>query len=144
MAISLATRQAYTEVNKFLELLPEEQRNIIPKELRNFFKMERDAKYKKEILPNVPIKDQNLKKETLAIIALLNLQYWCKDEEEKKRLKEIYLNNEKKYQEFLQSQFNSNELFEKKETPKNSVSVVETKETFWRKFINKIKNIFSK
>ena len=37
------------------------------------------------------IENQKLKEETLGIIALLNLQYWCEDENEKKRLKEVNL-----------------------------------------------------
>ena len=34
----------------------------------------------------MPIAKQLLKTETLSIIALLNLQYWCEDEREKARL----------------------------------------------------------
>ena len=96
--ISIKTRQAYSEIDEFLGLLSEEQRNEIPQKLRNFFKEEKDQEYFKNIDKYIPIKDQNLKEETLAIIALLNLQYWCKDEEEKKRLQMIYAQNEKKYQ----------------------------------------------
>ncbi len=51
--------------------------------------------YSKEIKPNQPIKDQNLKEETLALIAMLNLQYWCEDEKEKQRLNWKILNLEK-------------------------------------------------
>ena len=40
--------------------------------------------------------------ETLAIIAMLNLKYWCEDKNERERLKQIYRNNEKEYQELVQ------------------------------------------
>ena len=80
MSVSIKTRQAYSEIDEFLGLLSEEQRNEIPKKLREFFKEEKDTEYIKNIDRNIPIKEQNLKEETLAIIALLNLQYWCKDE----------------------------------------------------------------
>ena len=76
-------RQAYTEIVNFIELLDEYNRNKIPKKLMEFFKVEKDNNYTKVIDPNVPIKEQNLKKETLALIAMLNLQYWCEDEKEK-------------------------------------------------------------
>ena len=95
MGVSIKTRQAYSEIDEFLELLSEEQRNEIPKKLRDFFKKEKHTEYVKNIDKDIPIKDQNLKEETLAIIALLNLQYWCKDEKEKKRLKSVYAQNEK-------------------------------------------------
>ena len=61
----------------------DEQRDKIPQKLREFFKEERDTNYIKGINPTKPIKNQNLKEETLGIIALLNLQYWCEDENEK-------------------------------------------------------------
>ena len=114
MNVSMKTRQAYSEIDEFLGLLNEEQRNKIPKKLRELFKKEKDQNYKKGINPKVPIKNQNLKEETLGIIALLNLQYWCEDESEKQRLKEIYAKNEKVYQEMLQVAFNPDDIFKKK------------------------------
>ena len=107
------TRQAYSEMDEFLGLLSEEQRNEIPKNLRDFFNKEKDKEYFKNIDKNIPIKEQNLKEETLAIIALLNLQYWCKDEEEKKRLQKIYKQNEEKYKNILYENYNPDNIFKK-------------------------------
>ena len=142
MGVSINTRQAYSEVDEFLGLISNEHRNKIPKKLREFFREEKDTNYIKGINPNVPIKNQKLKAETLGIIALLNLQYWCEDENEKKRLKEVYAKNEKRYQEYLQVQFNPNEIFKKKEPTQESLSIVEYKESIIKKLVNKIKNIF--
>ena len=142
MGESINTRQAYSEVDEFLGLISNEHRNKIPKKLREFFREEKDTNYIKGINPNVPIKNQKLKEETLGIIALLNLQYWCEDENEKKRLKEVYAKNEKRYQEYLQVQFNPNEIFKKKEPTQESLSIVEYKESIIKKLVNKIKNIF--
>lgn len=142
MGVSINVRQAYSEIDEFLELISNEQKNKIPKKLRNFFREEKDANYIKKINPQIPIKNQKLKEETLAIIALLNLQYWCENEEEKQRLKEMYAKNEKTYQEHLQVQFNPNEIFKKKENITESSSIIEYKESIIKKLINKIKNIF--
>ena len=142
MGVSINTRQAYSEVDEFLGLISNEHRNKIPKKLREFFREEKDTNYIKGINPNVPIKNQKLKEETLGIIALLNLQYWCEDENEKRRLKEVYAKNEKRYQEYLQVQFNPNEIFKKKEPTQESLSIVEYKESIIKKLVNKIKNIF--
>ena len=79
MGVSINTRQAYSEVDEFLGLISNEHRNKIPKKLREFFREEKDTNYIKGINPNVPIKNQKLKEETLGIIALLNLQYWYGD-----------------------------------------------------------------
>lgn len=142
MGVSINTRQAYSEVDEFLGLISNENRNKIPQKLREFFKEEKDSNYVKGINPKVSIKNQELKEETLGIIALLNLQYWCQDEKEKQRLKEVYEKNEKEYQEQLRIQFNLNEIFKKKENIKECVAIVEYKESIIRKIINKIKNIF--
>ena len=142
MRVSINTRQAYSEVDEFLELISNEHREKIPQKLRKFLKEHKDTNYIKGINPNVPIKNQELKEETLGIIALLNLKYWCEDENEKKRLKEIYDKNEKMYQEQLQAQFNPNEIFKKKEPIIESFSMVEYKESIITRIINKLKNIF--
>lgn len=148
MSIMIKTRQAYSEIDEFLGLLNEEQRNEIPKKLRDFFKEEKDQEYFKNIDKDIPIKDQNLKEETLAIIALLNLQYWCKDEEEKKRLQEIYAQNEKEYQDILYEKYNPNDIFKKKEETtiennnkiKEKMQMVEYKDPVFKRIINKILN----
>lgn len=147
MNIMIKTRQAYSEIDEFLGLLSEEQRNEIPKKLREFFKKEKDQEYKKNIDKDIPIKDQNLKEETLAIIALLNLQYWCKDQEEKKRLQAIYAQNEKEYQDMLYKKYNPNNIFKKKEenvtennTKQEDMQMVEYKEPIFKSIINKILN----
>lgn len=143
MEISINTRQAYSEIDEFLELLTSEQINKIPLKLREFFKEEKDHSYKKGINPKIPIRDQNLKEETLGIIALLNLQYWCEDENEKQRLKEVYAKNENAYQEMLQAKFNPDDIFKKrtsnieKEQAENT-QIVEYKEPIIKRILNKI------
>lgn len=141
MSVSMQTRQAYSEIDEFLRLLSEKKRNEIPKKLREFFKEEKDQEYFKNIDINIPIKDQNLRKETLAIIALLNLQYWCKDETEKKRLQAIYAQNEKEYQDMLYEKYNPNDIFKKKDEiitennieTKENMQMIEYKEPIFKK-----------
>lgn len=145
MNISTNTRQAYSEIDEFLQLLGVEKRNKVPQELRELFTREKDSNYIKRIDPTIPIKNQNLKEETLGIIALLNLQYWCEDEIEKERLKNVYAKNEKEYQEMLQEKFNPDNMFKKKEISIESekeqiqcVQIVEYKEPLFKRIINRI------
>lgn len=150
MNISTSTRQAYSEIDEFLDLLSPEKRNKIPQKLQGLFKDEKDKNYVKGINPNVPIKDQELKKETLSIIALLNLQYWCDNEAEKERLKKIYADNEKKYQDMLQEKYNPDNIFKNKQSQNlventEETSLVPIKEkNFILKLFDKILNIFRK
>lgn len=115
MSVSMKTRQAYSEIDEFIGLLTVNKQNEIPKKLRDFFKEQKDKEYVKNINPNIPIKEQNLLEETLALIAMLNLQYWCKDEQEKERLKNIYAENERKYQDELREKYNPDNLFKNKQ-----------------------------
>lgn len=153
MGVSINTRKAYSEIDEFLGLLSEEQINKIPKKLREFFREEKDQNYKKGINPNEPIKNQDLKEETLGIIALLNLQYWCEDEQEKERLKKVYAQNEKIYQEALQIKFNPDNIFKNRQnissdfnnTDTESTAMIEFKEkNFLQKIFDKIKNLFNR
>lgn len=151
--LSVNTRQAYTEIDNFIELLDEYNRNKVPKKLREFFKREKDNTYTKVIDSNIPIKEQNLKEETLALIAMLNLQYWCEDEEEKRRLKKIYSDNEIKHQQKLREMYNPEDVFktkQKQEQIENEISSEEIQENVamveYKKetFIEKIKKFFAK
>ena len=74
MYISNSTRQAYAEIDSFLKCISDSERNKIPHKLQEFFSREKDQNYTKEISKGIPISEQNLKKETLNIIAMLNLK----------------------------------------------------------------------
>ena len=138
--LSVNTRQAYTEIDNFIELLDEYNRNKVPKKLREYFKKEKDNTYTKTINPNIPIKKQSLKEETLALIAMLNLQYWCEDENEKEKLKNIYNENEIRHQEELKEKYNPDNLF--KDKIKTNVEGIEHEQTDMVQY--RKENIFSK
>lgn len=147
MSISIATRQAYSEIDEFLGLITDEERNKIPEKLREFFRVNKDKYYTKHINPDIPIKSQSLKEETLAIIAFLNLKYWCEDETEKERLKAIYLENERKYQEQLkEKQIKKIEKVEQTVASKveEIVLPVIKEENIFKKIINKILKMLKK
>jgi len=152
MSIDIATRKAYSEVDEFLELLDDYERLQIPEKLREFFKREKDQNYYKGLNPNIPIKDQGLKEETLAIIALLNLQYWCDDEEEKERLKKVYAENEEKYFKYMREKYDPEKIFEKNDTigfeeamnevSENLPDVAEYNHSIFKKIFRKIRRFF--
>ena len=149
MAISINTRNAYAEVDNFIECLDSYNKNKVPDDIREYFKREKSKNYNKIIDVNQPIKDQNLKDETLAIIAMLNLKYWCDDEEEKKRLMTIYLENEKKYQNELNEKYDIERVFKernsKKELNFQDERVPDIKrESFFSELKNRILNFFKK
>ena len=149
MYISESTRKAYTEVDNFIELLDEYHKNKIPKKLREFFKNEKEEKYIKNIYRNIPIKEQNLLQETLSLIAFLNLQYWCDDEEERKRLRKKYTENEKTSVKQMRLKYDINNIFKERrkeiieEETKDNVAIIRYKDSLIQRIINKIRKIFS-
>ena len=146
MNFSSNTRQAYSEVHEFLELLSEEQRQKIPIAHRVLFDNERDKEYVKNIDISIPLKEQGLKEETLAILALLTLKYWCEDEEEKEQLKAIYAKNEAVYQSMLSQKYNSKDIFNKKEDHSiennNEIQISDSEQTIFKRIINIIIKLF--
>ena len=146
MNFSSNTRQAYSEVHEFLELLSEEQRQKIPIAHRVLFDNERDKEYVKNIDISIPLKEQELKEETLAILALLYLQYWCEDEEEKEQLKAIYAKNEVVYQSMLSQKYKSKDIFNKKEDHSiennNEIQISDSEQTIFKRIINRIIKLF--
>lgn len=154
MNISLETRQAYFEVDYIIELLSDYEKNKIPKKLRDFFKREKYANYEKNININNIIENKALKKETLALVAFLNIKYICEDEKERQRLRNVYSKNEIAYQEQLREKYNPDNLFKNKlsnvahdnfENSNKNTALIEIKEkSFWQKIIDKIKYLFIK
>ena len=131
-----STMEAYAEVDTILNFMDKEYISEIPEKLRNMFREKKAKDYIKNIVPSKPLEEQELKDETLSILAVLNYNYWCKDESEKEKILKLYADNEKKYQEILQQKFNQDEIFKKnKEENKtkdavNQVQMIEYKESF--------------
>ncbi len=123
------TKEVYSELYEFLELIDYKYIVKIPNKLLQFFEDNRSENYIPHIRANIPVKEQSFNEGTLAIIALLNLKYWCEDEKEIKRLKQVYKTNEEKYQEKLKEQFDYNNIFEErnKNNKKENKEIVEYK-----------------
>ena len=59
-----STMEAYAEVDTVLNLMDKKYLEEIPVKLRELFSTEKSKEYIKEIVPNKPLKEQNLKEET--------------------------------------------------------------------------------
>ena len=146
------TKKVYSEVYAFLNIVSEEDRNKIPKKLKEMIEEEREKEYTPSYTFEIPIEEQEISDEAIAMIALLHLNYWCEDENEKERLNEIFNENEKKYQDELREKYNPDNLFKNNkykeeqlsEEQTNSVAMVEYKETIFRKLKEWFRNLFNK
>ena len=141
--------KAYAEVLLILSYMEQKYIDMIPKKLLELFNEEKDKNYQPNINPNISLAEQNLQRKTLALLAMLNLNYWCEDEKEKQELIAIYAENDRKKEEELREKYNPDNLFKKKEKeekveePQESTALIEYKEEkFFKRLINKIISFF--
>lgn len=139
------TKEIYSEVYQVLNLLGNEYIDKLPKSLFNMLEKKRDINYEPKYTEDIPLNKQNIKNETISIIALLHLNYWCENENEKFELKQIFKNNEDMYENELRKKYNPDNIFKKhaqEKIIKNEVALVEYKESIFKRLINKIKSLF--
>ena len=137
---------AYAEIDEILNLLEDDYIEMVPKKVRDFFKEEKMKDYHPEIDIEKPLIEQNLKRETMVLLAILNLNYWCENEDEKKSfLDELDKNEEEKNE--LEEKYNPDNLFkkEKDESTENNLQIIEYKKpNFIQILLTKIKKFFKR
>ncbi len=144
--------KAYAEVDEILSLMENIYVEKIPKKMRELFKNEKLDGYEPKINAKIPLDEQNLQRKTLSILAMLTLNYWCKDESEKKELIALYAENDKKRAEELREKYNPDHLFKKKEQivedneiKQENTQLIEYKEqNIFKKILNNILKFFKK
>lgn len=114
---------AYAEVDYIINHMDEKYIQKVPEVLRNFFAEVKDPEHEINIDPYKPLQSQGLRKYTLEIIALLHLKYWCENEERKKELYELMLQNQNKLEEQLREKLSIDNLFDN-----NQATIVTEKE----------------
>ncbi len=143
-----STMEAYAEVDFILGLMDTKYIIEIPKQLREMFKRKKSSNYTKTIVTNKPLEEQNLNPETLEILALLNYNYWCKDEIKKKELLDLYCKNDLKKEQELREKYNPDNLFKSKnkieEKPRETSMIVVEKKGILNKIIKFIRKILNR
>ena len=155
-------RRTLFDINLILNALPEEDRNKVPAKLRNFIFENRLENYESTIDIEVPIEEQEIHPDTQTFLGMLYLQYWCKDEEEKRELKCLFAENETRYQKEQNEKyevFKDNNNIHEQESLNNEIQseevradhsaeqvqetqIVVYKENIFKKILNKIFGIF--
>lgn len=137
-------KKAFSEVDMILDLIDSEMKNKVSANFIKLIKEEKDNEYKPNINPEIPLEEQNILPETIDILALLKLNYWC-NEEEKKELLEILNMNEQKFQKEAKEKYDIDKLFKTNKTKEiiNLPEKVES-ENFINKLIKFIKNMIWK
>ena len=146
-------KDIYSEVYAILNMLGKEYIDKLPNDIYNIIKEEKSIEYNPVYATTVALDKQDVKKETISIIAFLHLNYWC-NEEEKIKLRELFDENEDKYQEELKQQEKQEVEQEDEETQddNNEIEIgkeflsmiVYKEENFAQRIFNKIRKLFSR
>ena len=139
-------RIAYSEVDAILDLLDREYTERVPVKIREFIKENKDTEYISNIDPNNSLADQDLRKETVSFLTLLQLNYWCENEEEKQEILRELVNTDKIREEELREKYNPDNIFkDRNNNQSQTVAIVEYKEpSLIRKILDRIIRMFKK
>lgn len=143
----LENKLAYSEVYEILNLLDNKYISKVPKNIIDFFEEERMKEYKPEINLDIPLTEQKLKRKTMILLSILNLDYWCENEDEKKKAKEQFIINENEKRK-LAKKYNPDNLFKKQKENKlqnEKIELIEyKKDNFVKRIFDKIKRLLRK
>ncbi len=146
-------RKTLCDIDLILEQLGEEERNKVPAKLRKLIHDNKLENYTSNIRVDIPLEDQKLSDNTNAFLAMLYINYWTEDENEKLELQKIFNENEDKYQKELSEKYNVDNLFKNRNTNKAEQSeqpvqeqnqIVEYKESIIKRILNKIFSFFKR
>ena len=139
--IQVNLQYSFYEISEILRFMPIEYRKKLPEKFIKFIdenKMNNNFVYNK----NITLDKQEILEDTKVLLSILYRTYWCS--EDKRRELEEEDNN------FIREKFNPDNIFNNSNKVKNieefsdedKVSLVEYKESIFRKIINRIKDIF--
>ena len=156
------TQRIYSEVYSVLDMLGEEFISKLPEKLYTLIKESRLEGYDPKYIEEIPLEEQAIKKESLSMLALFYLSYWCETDEEKDSLKTLFKQNAENLQKVIeveQSQFKKNrtltndnkenkktqeENIKIEENKKNNALVIQSKENIFRRIFVYIKQTLFK
>lgn len=151
--MNVDTQEMYSEVYSILNLLGNSYIDKLPKSLFKMIEEEKSSTYNPQYSEDKSLNEQNIKRESLSMIALFHLNYWCNSNEEKEQLKQLFKNNEEKHQAEIREKYNPDNLFKNRKQENttesqpfiNDVAIVKYKEkNFLQKIFDKIKYLFKK
>ena len=138
-------KKAYTEILEIIKYLPYDEYEKIPKEKVEFYKNYRDPLYQFKYNPYKSLNEQNVLRETKAIIVDLFREVIA-TKEQKEKLNILLLQNEQEYQSKVHEKYSYDKLFNKKSKSINvhSTNMIVYKENIFVKIYHILKSIFNK
>lgn len=141
--------EIYVDISVIISMMPTEMKSKISNSFINFIENNKSNNYISNINPNIPLKEQNIRKETKEMLGIIYRDYLCNEEErinllheEKRELTKLEAEKREIYNP--DNIFKKNNLKEnnKENDIKNEVAIVEYKQSIIKKIITKIKKLF--
>ena len=147
----MVSGNTYQEVYEILSYMDKLTVMKIPEDILTIIKIKRNPNFITKINKQDIFNEENVSKETIDLLCWLDYNYWMNDEQRTeidkiKREISIEVENEKR------EKYNPNTIFKKNsqennvenDIVKDELSMIEYKESIFRKIINKIKSIFGR
>jgi len=135
-------KEAYSEINMILPLLEDDLISKIPDNIKDFFENEKDDEYRPHIDITKPLDEQQLKRDTIILLTMLHLRYWCEDETEKQELMNQLSKNDKEMKKVLNQKYDFDAVLNQNKNsnkPKEEIQLICTKKNFIQRLVEKIK-----
>lgn len=145
----MISSNTYEEVYEILSYMDKFTVMKVPEEILKVIKTKRNINFRTKINKNDIFNEENVSKETIDFICWLDYKYWI-DEERKYEIDRINIEKVKKSEEEKRKKYNPDNIFknrEKKYTEiptSNITSMIEYKESVFKRVIDKIRSIFAK
>ena len=141
-------KEAFTEVNEIIKMIPDELANKIPNKFKEMIENERDKKYN----PNIqePLEKQRLKNETIIILGLIYRDFLCSPDE-KRKLQEKDARELQEVQNVIEQEirekYNPDDIFKTKKQniiEEDTDMIIVKEEKWYKKIFSFIKKLFNK
>ncbi len=146
---STSFSEGISETLDILNHMEKEYTDRIPEKFKEFLNKNKSTSYTPKLDHSQKINEMNLQEKTKDILATIYMNYWCTDDE-KINYKKLLNENEAKYQKEIREKYNTDNMFKKHNQEAKSeeniieenVSIIERKQSIFKRLINKIKSIF--
>lgn len=141
-------REGITETLDILKHMDCMYTDKIPQKFKDFLEENKSESYEPNLDHSKKLNEMVLKEKTKDILAVIYMKYWC-NVAQKTEFQKLLNENERKYQAELREKYNPDNIFKnnkqqqavEENVTQNNVSMVAYKESIFKRFINKIKNI---
>ena len=105
-------KKRFVEVDEIIKYLPKKEFSKIPSNLIDLIEKNKDSKYIWKYDNNKKLEEQNIHKDTIAILSYINMKYILEDNQ-KMLMKNLHFFNEMKSEKLKREKFNPENIFKK-------------------------------